>query len=93
MDLELLQDDAREAGHLLEVHGLAQAVGADDADVVAEGQLGDRVEARVGADAREHLLGVHARVAGAEDVHEAVGGDGVGEDGAGRVDGRYLAWC
>ena len=91
VDLELLQDDAREPGHLLEIEGLPQAVGPDDADVVGERQLGDGVEARVGADAREHLLGVHARVARAEDVHQpSVAGDGVGEDGAGLLDGRCL---
>ncbi len=47
MDLDLLEDDAGKAGHLLEVHGLAQAVGPHDADVVAERQLGDGMEARV----------------------------------------------
>ena len=83
---EVRQDDLGEAGRPLDEHRLALAVGADDLGVERHRQLDDRVEARVRAVAREHLLDRDARVAGAEEVDEAVGGDGVGAPLAGLLD-------
>ena len=63
---------------------------ADDLGVERHRQLDHRVEARVRAVAREHLLDRDARVAGPEQVDEAVGGDRVGAPLAGRLDGVGL---
>ena len=53
---EVVEDDLGQAGHALDEHRLALAVGADDLGVERHRQLGDRVEPRVRAVAREHLL-------------------------------------
>ena len=55
----------------------------DDLGVERHRQLGDRVEPRVRAVAREHLLDRDPRVAGPEQVDEAAGGDRLGAPLAG----------
>ena len=62
----------------LDEHRLPLAVGPDDLGVERHRQLGDRVEPRVRAVAREHLLERDARVAGPEQVDEPAVGDGRG---------------
>jgi len=80
VELDLLQDDPPEPVDLLEEHGLTQTVWSDHADVVRDGELGDRVKTGEAADPGEHLLGVHPRMTGAEDMHEPVGGDRPGKE-------------
>ena len=77
-EAEVVEDDLGQAGHALDEHGLALAVGAHHVGVVRHRQLHDGMEAREAAVAREHLLDRDARVARAEEVHEAVRGDGRG---------------
>ncbi len=83
---EVRQDDLGEPGRPLDEHRLALAVRADDLGVERHRQLDHRVEARVRAVAREHLLDRDARVARPEQVDEAIGGDRVGAPAAGRLD-------
>ena len=82
---------AREARHALDEHRLPLAVRADDLRVEGHRELDDRVEARVGAVAREHLLDGDPRVAGAEEVDEPVAGDRVGAEPARGLDRLVLA--
>ena len=81
---------AASPGMSLDEHRLALAVGADDLRVERHRQLDDRVEARVRAVAREHLLDRDARVACAEEVDQAAAGDRVGAPLAGGLDGIRL---
>ena len=90
VELDLLQNDPPEPVDLLEEHGLAQAVWSDDPDVVRDRELGDRVKAGEAADPREHLLGIHPRVTGAEYVHEPVRGDRPGKEVGRLLDGIQL---
>ena len=87
---EVAQDDLAQPFDMLQEHGLALAVGADDLVVVGQRQFDDGVEAGEAAVAREHLLDEHARVAGAEEVHQAVAGDGVRADVGGACQGVEL---
>src|SRR6478752_5777887 len=83
---EVPEDDLGKARRPLDEHRLALAIGADDLRVERHRQLDDRVEARVRAVAREHLLDRDARVPGAEEVDEPVVGDGIGSPLACRLD-------
>ena len=78
--------DLGQAGRPLDEHRLALAVGADDLGVERHRQLDHRVEAGVRAVAGEHLLDRDARVAGPEQVDQAVGGDRLGAPAAGGLD-------
>ena len=81
---EVAQDLLGVAQRLLQVQALAQAVGADDEVVKRQAQLDDGVPADEAALARRHLLAHHPAVAAAEQVDQAVGGDGVGAKAAAR---------
>ena len=87
---EVGEDDLGQARHALDEHRLALAVGADDLRVEGHRQLDDGVEARIRAVAREHLLDRDARVAGAEEMDEPVGRDGLRAPLAGLFDGVRL---
>ena len=71
-EAEVAQDDLGQAGHALDEHRLPLAVGAHHLGVEGHRQLHDGVEAGEAAVAREHLLDRDARVAGAEEMHQAV---------------------
>ena len=73
------------------MQALAQAVGADDEVVERQPQLDDGVPADEAALARRHLLAQHPAVAAAEQVDQAVGGDGLGAECGGAVEGVALA--
>ena len=77
---EVAQDDLPEAFDMFQKHGLALAVGPYHIVVIGQRKLDDGVETGKTAVARIHLLDEHARVAGAEEVDQAVVGDGVGAD-------------
>ena len=87
---EVREDDLGQAGCPLDEHRLALAVRADDLGVERHRQLDHRVEPRVRAVAREHLLDRDARVAGPEQVDEAVVRDRLGAPAAGGLDGLAL---
>ena len=76
-EAEVAEDDLGQSGHALDEHGLLLTVRADHLGVERHRQLHDGIEAREAAVAREHLLDRDARVAGAEEVHQPVRGDGV----------------
>jgi hypothetical protein len=84
--LEVGQDRPGEPLDPLDEHRLALAVRADDLGVVGHAQLDDRVEARVRAVAREHLLDGDPRVARAEEVHQPAAADRPRAEGAGALD-------
>ena len=69
------EDLRGEALRALDEHRLALPVRADDLGVEGHRELDERVEAGIGAVAREELLDRDPRVAGAEDVHEPAAGD------------------
>ena len=77
-------------GHPLDEHRLALAVGAHDLGVEGHRQLDHGVEPGIRAVAREHLLDRDARVAGAEQVDQAVRRDGIGAPAARRLEGIGL---
>jgi hypothetical protein len=77
---EVGQDLGGEPLGALDEHRLPLAVRADDLRVEGHRELDDRVEPRIRAVAREHLLDGDPRVAGAEDVHEAAAADRVRAD-------------
>src|SRR5204862_6371082 len=74
-EVEVAQDDLTQAFRALDEHRLPLPVGAHDLRVERHRQLDDRMEAGIRAVAREHLLDGDARVAAAEEVDEAAGGD------------------
>ena len=78
-------------GRALDEHCLALAVGADHLRVERHRQLDHRVEAGVRAVAREHLLDRDPRVAGPEEMDEAVRCDRIGAPLARGLD--RLALC
>src|SRR5918994_3886980 len=90
LQLEVGEDRLRQALDPLDEHRLALAVGADDLRVEGHRELDDRVEARIGAVAREHLLDRDPRVAGAEQMHEAAARDRVGTEAGDLGHGRAL---
>ena len=71
---------------------LPQSVGADDQVVERQGQFDNGVPANVTALARRHLFAEHATVAAAEEVDQAVVGNGVSAESGGAVEGVALAF-
>ena len=71
-EFSVADDLGGEARDVLEEHRLPLAVGADDEVVERQRQLDDRVKSGEAAVARELYFDWDARVAGAEEVHEAV---------------------
>src|SRR5438445_6996555 len=92
-EVEVRQDDLGQAGHALDEHRLALAVGPDDLGVEGHRQLDDGVEARIGAIARKHLLHRDARVAGSEKVDETTRADRLRADLARPLDGVALRFA
>ena len=90
-ELEVGEDRLGEPLDPLDEHRLALPVRADHLSVEGHRQLHDRVEAGVGAVAREHLLDGNAGVPGAEEVDEPVPGDRVGAERCHPADGLALA--
>src|SRR5262245_46074395 len=78
VQVEVAQDGLTETLHALDEHRLALPVGAHDLRVERHRQLDDRMEARKGPVAREHLLDGDPGVPGAERVDEPAAADGVG---------------
>src|SRR5829696_5826510 len=79
---EVGQDLGGEPLGALDEHRLPLAVRADDLRMEGHRELDDRVEPRIRAVAREHLLDRDPRMAGAEHVHESAAADRVRADPA-----------
>ena len=86
-ELEVGEDRLGEPFDPLDEHRLALTVRADDLRVEGQRELHDRMEAGIGAVAREHLLDGDAGMAGSEEVDEPVRGDRVGTERRGPADG------
>lgn len=88
---EVAEDAFGEAADVLEIHGLALAVGSDDEVVEREGKFDDRIEAGEGTVPRPYFFNHDARMAGAEDVNHAASENGFGEPSGGFADAGLLS--
>ena len=87
---EVAPEDGAESLDVFEEHGLALAVGTDDRVVKGHGEFDDGMEPWERSIAREDFFYGHARVAGAEDMDESIGGDAACEAIGGLLDAGPL---